>query len=736
MDTNSSFSGIRERRKALGLSLKELSQQVGCAVVTLKKIESGERKPSRLMAERLAQCLKINVKEQSAFIAHIRQVKAEISIPHTELHTHRTPFIGRQTELEQLKILLTDPMVRLITIVGPGGIGKTRLAQAVLGYFLENDPAHFIDGIFFIDLSSLTSADYLIASLASSLKLELDTSSKDPRPDIQQLSDFLSTKKTLVILDNFEHILDGAEKLDYLQHATPQLRILVTSRERLGLGDEFLFPLEGLSYPENSENIPMQLQGFSAIELFLAHTRRIQPTFNLTEQNQQALVRICSLTEGNSLALELAAAWMDTLALKDIADELEAGLSILQERSIESTGRHASMQKVFSTSLNHLGVNERRIFNQLCMFQGGFTRPAAKVVAEIDFPTLALFTQKSLIRLNHVTGKYHIHELLRQFGCENLKESGEYELIGQAHFDYYLGFLTSAENKLHGPEQTSWLEKLDLEQDNLRFGLQWGIDHPENSDGLVDMVCALSWFWRMRSHVAEACAWLEKIRRGSTPSLLRQARLHWVSGHHEWMRGAFPESRLHQEVSLGLLDTLGMGKSLDMGKVKISLGMTAALEGKASEARFHCEEALEIFKALSDDWFIAFTLGWLALPQQTLGARQLARESVSESIRIFRALGDRWAMGLNINHFAEMEWDNGHFESANELAKEALDLEKTTNHRHSVGQTLILLGKIAQEQENYSQARDFYMQSLDIFTQMGHLVYVQQAKKLLKDLPT
>jgi tetratricopeptide (TPR) repeat protein len=468
--------------------------------------------------------------------------------------------------------------------------------------------------------------------------------------------------------------------------------------------------------------------------LFLTYGRRLLPDLQISEQNWRTLVHLARLTEGSPLALELAAAWVDALPLADIARELEAGLTILARRGADPMARHASMESIFAASLKRLGEADSAVFCKLCVFRGGFTRPAAQAVAGAHLPALLVFIQKSLVRLDQRTGKYYIHELLRQFGVEILKTSGELDVIAQAQFRYFVDRTISLENKLHGPEQADGLGQFDKDQDNLRLALQWGIDHPEAADALVDMVNALTWYWRMRSSVAEACDWLDKINARVHPSPVHQARLHWVSGHHAWMRGAFAQARDHQQAGITLCESLGLGQSVEMGKLMVGLGMTDAEDNRPEEARQSFERALELFRALGDDWWTAFTLGWLALPLHHSNSKQQAHRSISECIQIYRGLGDQWALGLNLDHFATMEYADRRFSQAEELAKEAMIYEDSTGHKHSVGQILLLLGRIAQQREDFARAREYYRQSLEIFLQMGHPYFTQEARQLLSEL--
>jgi predicted ATPase/DNA-binding XRE family transcriptional regulator len=734
MELSYSLSWLRQRRKILGLTYKELARQVGCAIITLKKIETGERKPSQQIAEKLAESLQIQADERLVFVAALRGLKPGASIPHTRPAAHREPFIGRQAERSQLRQMLCDPLVRVVTLLGPGGVGKTRLAQAVIDSLLEDEQAVFYAGIFFVDCSGLLSAEFILAAIAQSLGFEMDTSGRDSRSDLQQLADFISAKKLLLVLDNFEHLMEGVEQVESLVRSTRNLRLLVTSRQRLGLWEERLYPLEGLDYPTDDAAGDHSLEEYSAIELFLAHVRRVMPAFQISPHNQDSLKRIALLTEGNALALELAAAWVDTLSLEDIADEMEAGINLLRQRTASNSGRHASMQRVFEASIKHLEEAGVHTFRQLCLFQGGFTRPAAEAVAGARIPDLSMLIQKSLVRLDQRAARYQIHALLRQYGRTALEASGALASAAQAHFKYYAHFIQAAEPWLHGPDQEKWLGQIDHERDNLRLALQWAIDHPQNADALVDMVYALTWYWRMRSLIGEASRWLEKIRECTAPSPPQQAKLYWVSGHNEWMRGDFPRARGFHLEGIEILQSMVLGQTAEMAKLKVGMGMAYAEERVSDLASKEFAEALEIFEGLKDDWSVAFTLGWLALPQHDLGEKEQARQSITECVRLYRLLGDRWGLGINLNHFAEMEFADRNYDHAGALAIEALACEESTGHQHSVGQTLLLLGKIAQQQENYLEAEQYYRQSLEIFYQMGHPLYSQRARGCLDEV--
>ncbi|MEZ4517264.1 MAG: AAA family ATPase [Chloroflexota bacterium] len=483
METIYSFGyWVRRRRKALDLTQRELAARVSCALITLKKIEADERRPSVQMAEHLAGALQIPAAEHDLFIQVARGVQPVDTLeppPQPTFHHSRdilpqpaTPLVGREAELRTVTALLDWPDARLISIVGPGGMGKTRLALAVGHQLSQREPHPFPQGITFIDLAAVTTTLDMVATIATALGFEPDNNRQDAATAVRQLAEYLRPRQCLLILDNTEQI-DGAATAvrSWLDH-TSAARFLVTSRERLSLVGEHLVALSGLPYPANDAPDP---DGYPAGRLFLVRARRMRPNFVARKEEWNALADVCRMVDGMPLALELAASWVDTITTGEIAMELQRDLGLLSSDMADLPARHRSLSTVLSGTWTRLDPDTRQVFAQLSIFQGGFTRAAAEAVAGASLATLGRLAGRALITLDRENGRYRIHELLRQYGLEQLGASAEAATVRQRHFDYYDRLLIDELPRLRGPEQLATLEHLDCEQDNIRLALRWGL---------------------------------------------------------------------------------------------------------------------------------------------------------------------------------------------------------------------------------------------------------------------
>ena len=348
-----------------------------------------------------------------------------------------TPFIGRSGELAALNKLIADPDIRLVTIVGPGGMGKTRLALVVAEDVLTR--GQFKHGVYFINLAPLSEVSHIVPAVADALNFPLQGG--DGRSPQQQLIDYLRQKEMLLLFDNFEHLLDGVEFVANILQLASNVQILVTSRERLHLRTEQVYPIEGLEFPD--WETPEDAETYTAVQLFLQSARRNQPDFALQDKDDLTyLARICRTVAGMPLALELAASWVDMLPLSEIADELQQGLDFLETDMRDMPERHRSIRAAIDYSWQKLDEKERDIFAKLSVFRGDFTREAAKALADANLRQLARLVSKSLLQGGGgKDGRYQIHELLRQYGAEKLEDSGEETAVRERHSYYYCQFL-------------------------------------------------------------------------------------------------------------------------------------------------------------------------------------------------------------------------------------------------------------------------------------------------------
>jgi predicted ATPase len=385
-----------------------------------------------------------------------------------------TPFIGRQDELNTLDTLLATPEVRLITIAGAGGTGKTRLALAAAQR--QVNQANFAHGIYFISLARLSDPDLIVPAIAEALNFTF-YEKVAPR---QQLLNYLGQKKMLLILDNFEHLLgiaDSGEPVGVdlvkavLQHA-PQVKLLITSRERLHLRQEQLYPIHGLTF---SDQITAEaVISSDAVSLFLQCARRIRPELRVEADDLTDLIDICRLVEGMPLGLELAAAWVDLLSLADIATEIQESLDFLISDDHDRPDRHRSMRAVFDTTWQRLTEVEQQVLVQLSIFRGGFTRAAAQAVMGSSLATLAALTNKSLLHYHRSRDRYEIHALLRQYGEEKLTLASTSEKAAyDRHCAYYCSQLHQLESELKGSRRPRAIKEIEADIQNIRVAWQW-----------------------------------------------------------------------------------------------------------------------------------------------------------------------------------------------------------------------------------------------------------------------
>ena len=373
------------------------------------------------------------------------------------LPAQTTAFIGRQQELTDLAGLLAQDDVRLLTILAPGGMGKTRLALAVAEGQLRYHP----DGVFFVPLAPLSSPDDLVTAIAE----HVDFSFYGSDPPVQQLRDYFRERKMLLVLDNFEHLLDGAPLVTDVLHAAPQVKVLATSREKLNLSGETIFALSGLQFP--TWETPEDALAYDAVKLFMQSAQRVRPDFELHAEDLDYLARICRLTTGMPLGIVLAAGWVDVLSLEQIATELQQDIDILETELRDVPERQRSVRASFNYTWSRLDKAERNVFMKLSVFRGGFTAEAVQAVTGANTRHLRKLVDKALVQILP-GGRYDVHELLRQYGEDQLGNASDIAAIQGLHTDYFLNFLADLDANLESDDaETRFLFRLDL--DNIRL---------------------------------------------------------------------------------------------------------------------------------------------------------------------------------------------------------------------------------------------------------------------------
>lgn len=617
-----------------------------------------------------------------------------------------TRFVGRDDQLQRLaQSLETD---RLVTLMGVGGCGKTRLALEV-GHRLK---AEFADGVWFIDLAPLTDPNWIPQAIASTLKL----SQSKIQAVTDELIEHFRESSTLLILDNCEHLIDACARLARrLLEACPQLSVLATSRESLQLSGERIWRLDPLPIPDYGLNAE-DLRSYALVRMFLDHARGYRPDFRLLEANAGAVASICRASEGIPLAIELAAAWLRVLSAPEIAARLSSDLGLLTTETRDAPSRHRSIQTVFDHSWELISERSQRLFMRLSTFRGGFTRKAAESVAGASLMQLSALLDKSLLYRDD-DGRYGSHELLRQFGEAKLEASGEADATRERHLAFYRELAETAEPHLAGESPGEWLRRLTAESDNLRAALSWALETGRSEDALR-MAAALARFWNLRGHLTEGRQWLDQaLERVEEAELATQAKALHQAGELAWRQGDYASTEECQRESLfryrQLADQSGISQAL------VGLGRVAHEQGRLDEAEQLFTESLEIERSVGNGRGTAVALGNLGEVMLEQGDPQGARDYLQQSLDILRELGDRSAECNVLNNLGYVASVQGEIEDARAYLHESLSVAREIDDKRNVVMALGNLGNLAMEESHWDRAADSLSEVLEIFRAMN-----------------
>lgn len=623
---------------------------------------------------------------------------APLLAPPHNLPPQPTPFIGREEEMARINRCLTDTDCRLLTLIGPGGIGKTRLALEAATRSVSDGT--FPGGVYFVPLAALSSADFLVSTIAEQLDFFFQ-GGIDPKV---QLFNYLGERKQamLLVLDNFEQLADGADLLaDILQHA-PMVKLLVTSRERLNLRDEWMLDIQGLPFPLSAES-GETLESYAAVQLFLQTAARLKATIALSEEDKPLVAHICRLVEGMPLALELAAAWTRVLSCREIMHEIQKSLDFLTASSRDMPARHRSLVVVFDYSWRLLSPQEQDVFRRLAVFRGGFSREAAEQVAGASLPLLAALMDKSMLRRKE-PGRYELHELLRQYATRKLDEAEETDQGRSRHLSYYLKLAKEAEPGLRSAEQTTWLNRLHTEIGNLRAALAWSLEGGDAAIGLR-LAAALGQFWFMRSQqYDEGLEWLERILSATEPATQVEERAkayNWLGQFALYENAdataneAFGKSlALYRELGdkTGIADSL-----LYLGDVASFQGDDMGARSLYADARLVYEDSLAVLNEQGDDWTIARSLNLLGEIARTMEDYASARSFYEDSLTIRRKLTDTRGVAVSLQNLGHVARYQGDIRRATTYFKEGLTLSQKVGDAASVAGCLAGLAGTAKQ---------------------------------------
>ena len=648
------------------------------------------------------------------------------SIPSTPLHNlpvQLTPFFGRELELAKLGQLFADPKCRCITLVGPGGIGKTRLALQAAG----NHSNEFAEGVAFVPLASVESTITIIPVIAKAINFDFYGTS-DPK---EQLLNYLREKQMLLILDNVEQLLiegplqeNFVELLIEILQGTSSVKLLITSREVLNLQEEWVYEVQGLAFPKMEQT--EGFDEFGAIALFMQRAWRASPGHTLNEADQAGVAQICRLVEGMPLAIELAATWARTLSPTEIAKEIEHSLDFLSASVRDLPERHRSMRVVFDYSWQMLSTDEQQVLGKLSVFRGGFQRQAAEQVAGASLSILSTLLNRTLIRRT-TAGRYNLHELVRQYSAAHLAADPQsYAATQRRHYAYCFALAETAEQELKGRNQLEWLGRLEQDHANLRVALEWSLNSDDATRGGDELALRLSgalrWFWRMRGHFHEGRDWLKESLQ-QRPERRTGARAVALLGLSLLMNGLGDLGAAHPTAEESAVIYRKLGDQQGLAEALTILGLTLVWQGQATLGLTRLEEALSIYRKAGDRWGEAHALYRLGNSLADYSGDLTGRAMLEESAAILKDLGEKYLFSGVLISLGIIDMSLGDYTAASTRFERSLTVAREIGHPWGMADALTNLGCVFRIRGEYTSAQAHFEEAHQVYQEHGRSIW-------------
>jgi predicted ATPase/DNA-binding XRE family transcriptional regulator len=750
-ETISFGSWLRQKRRSLDLTQKTFADQVGCAEITVRRMEADEYKPSKELALTLFEKLGLPETERPQWVLFARGMSGlpTQSTPHpsqikSNLPISITSFIGREKEQVEVNQLLRKH--RLVTLIGSGGVGKTRFAIKVGEQLVESYP----DGIWWLELASLNEPILLPKTVATLFGLV----TRSDIPHIDLLVNFLRPKCILLILDNCEHLLDAcAHLVEPLLKNCPALKILVTSREPLEISGEALYHVPSLRLPD----LPYQLdtlRDFESVKLFEERAQLVQFDFSLTPENVASVSQICRHLDGIPLAIELAAAKIGVLSPTQIAKQLGESLNLLTGGSRTALPRHQTLRASMNWSWSLLTEAEQQLMRQLSVFAGGWTLEAAQSVCGGDvLDLLNSLATKSLVVRNQKTeddSRYSFHEIIRQYAREKLTESGESEVVRRHHLDFFLAIALKFKQEVHGSQALDWIKHVNAEHDNLREAMNRAGESGQALSGLR-LGTALHYYWLGYGYWGLGRESLERLlaRPEAAEHTSTRADALNLAGDLATQQGDLEAARNLLEESRAIGLELAEAGKLSLGWTCMLIGQTWMGQDSARAIR-EFEQSFLLLREAGEPWRLAIAFlvrGWLAGNQ---GELMQARQWFSQSLAILQNMGDIWTSALPTQSLGWVFYCLGDYATAFSHLEKALAMFHNIGDKNDLPAALAPLGAIALLTGNTEQAIVYFEERLaitrefmnkasianalcDLGVAVGHLGDVARSTALLRE---
>jgi predicted ATPase/DNA-binding XRE family transcriptional regulator len=700
---------LQRLRETAGLTQEELAEKADLSAKGISDLERGERRrPYPHTVRALADALKLSEDERTAFIAAIprrggpRIAAATVAAPDYDPLVPATQLVGRERNLEEVRGLIRHPEVRLLTLTGTGGVGKTRLALEAV----RETAGLFPDGTAFVALASLGNTDLVVPTVVRSLGLR-ETENRAPR---EVLRAYLREKRLLLVLDNFEHVLEASHEVSGLIEACTDLSVLVTSRAPLRVRGEHEYPVPPLTLPASPRPCGIEEVSNSASgRLFVELARAASPAFGLTEENAGAVASICRRLDGLPLALELAAAQTRFLGPAALLSRLDRALQARGARDLPERQRTVEATLDWSHKLLH--EPERDLFRSLSVFAGGFTLEAAEDVGAVGTVGVAdvLMLLGNLVEQSLVVAKtspggrtrYRMLEPVRQYALERLEESGKAGEVRRRHVEFFLALAERAEPEIKGHDQVEWLDRLEKDNDNLNAAIGWSLAAGD-AQTAARFGWALGMYWVMRARHREGRLWMEQTLSSSDLPTKMRGRAHWALV--VCMYGSGDDRRLETIAAEGVAlsrrarDRLGEAYTLGVQ------GIAVLMLGEFDRAAWLLEGSLEIFRELGDEWASAHILTHMAAVSLRRDDYPQAAGYAEESLALSRRTGDRFAANISLNLLAQAAWASGEHRRAECYLLEALAIAHEMGDRMDAAYCVQGLAAAAGERDEQQRA--------------------------------
>jgi predicted ATPase/DNA-binding CsgD family transcriptional regulator len=701
----------------------------------------------------------------TAYPARPEQALGSSSAYYYNLPIQPTPLIGREQEVETTRALLQRSQVRILTLTGPGGVGKTRLGLQI-ATDMQDD---FKDGICFVPLASVSDADLVIPIIAQ--VLGLTDAGDQPLSERQKV--YLHEKHMLLLLDNFEQVVTAAPELSELIAFCPGLKILVTSRSVLHIRGEHEFPVPPLALPD-TKHLPESeaLAQYPAVALFIQCAQNVKHDFQFTNANAPIIAEICARLDGLPLAIELAAARLKLLPPRALLARLEKRLQVLTSETRDVPARQQTLRNTIAWSYDLLNTQEQRLFRRLSVFVGSYRLEAVEALCsafgDVTAPILdavaSLVDKNLLMQIEQEGDEPRLLQLdtIREFGLEYLAASGELEIARQAHAQYYLALAEEAEPELFDSRQAIWLNRLEQKHDNFRAALLWLLEQKE-IEAALRLGSALRRLWFIRGYLSEGRYWLERALMESegVAASVRAKALN-AAGQLSGLQGDFSRAELLCRESLALLRTSGntrlmvhslwmlgrlatercdfaaahmlgeealalSGRAEDKWSVALSLhrlGSTAFYQGEYDKARSLLQESLALFKESEDVYFAVELLRGLADVFISQGENASAHTLIEESLTLSRELGFKWNIAWSLSTSGQIALYQGDVATAHSLLEESLALHKEVGDLQGIERSYSFLARVAALENDLTTARALYEESLAIARKLGNRWFI------------